>query len=241
MKLSAHCQHAPRASSEAGLTLIESIAAIVVVAILVVAIGPVIAFSTATRIQARRIEWGTQAARSYLDGVRSGTITPPPIAQHNPTGATGTARLLSYVQYLNAVAVPPNGNLNCDNTTGPTGMSPGYCTAPAPTNTYALYCIDGDGDGQCRPNLRDFVVQASGVQRDNGTISPERGYFMAIRVYRTDGFQGSEPLRSSTSTERAREKTAAGGLGARKLPIFETILEVTPGSATFNDIRNRLN
>ncbi|NES72920.1 MAG: prepilin-type N-terminal cleavage/methylation domain-containing protein, partial [Okeania sp. SIO2D1] len=41
--------------SEAGFTIIESLIAIIIVGILMVAIAPVIAFSAATRLQARRV------------------------------------------------------------------------------------------------------------------------------------------------------------------------------------------
>ena len=64
----------PPTSGESGFTIIESLIALVVVAILMVAIAPVIVFSTATRVQSRRIELGTQAAKSYIEGVRTGAI-----------------------------------------------------------------------------------------------------------------------------------------------------------------------
>ena len=48
--------------------------AVVVVSILLTAILPMIILSTATRVQARRVDLATQAARGYIDGVRSGVI-----------------------------------------------------------------------------------------------------------------------------------------------------------------------
>lgn len=240
-------RYPPRPNSEAGLTLIESLLAVIVVAILVVAIGPVIALSAATRIQARRVEWGAQAARSYLDGIRAGTITPPPIFEYDPSGADATAKLQDTIAELNNVTAPPSGTLNCDPASPPSGYGSGYCGNPAPTSNYALYCIDGNGNGQCTANdIKDFVVQASGVRRPPaaGTLTQtqraERGYLMSIRVYRADGFQGSEAFLKSDSGTRRRDNTAASGLGKRKAPILETILEVTPDSATFSDIEQRL-
>ena len=64
-------------SNESGFTIIESLIAIIVVAILLVAIAPVLALSVATRVQARRVELATQAAKAYIDGVSSGTIPTP--------------------------------------------------------------------------------------------------------------------------------------------------------------------
>jgi prepilin-type N-terminal cleavage/methylation domain-containing protein len=57
-------------SSESGFTIIESLVAILVASILLAAIAPVLVISTATRVQARRIELATQAAKAFVDGVR---------------------------------------------------------------------------------------------------------------------------------------------------------------------------
>jgi type II secretory pathway pseudopilin PulG len=48
--------------------------AIIVVTVLMVAIGPVVAMSVAARVQARRVERASEAAKTYVDGVRSGAI-----------------------------------------------------------------------------------------------------------------------------------------------------------------------
>ncbi|MUL36941.1 hormogonium polysaccharide secretion pseudopilin HpsB [Gloeocapsopsis dulcis] len=64
-------------NSQSGFTIIESLMAVIVVGILMSAIAPAIALSVATRVQARRVELASQAARTYIDGIRSGTITPP--------------------------------------------------------------------------------------------------------------------------------------------------------------------
>ena len=61
-------------SRDGGYTIIESLVAMVVVAVLMIAIAPVMAFSVATRVQARRVELATQAARTYIDALRTGAI-----------------------------------------------------------------------------------------------------------------------------------------------------------------------
>jgi len=43
-----------------------------------IAIAPVMAFSVATRVQARRVELATQAARTYINALRAGAIKPVP-------------------------------------------------------------------------------------------------------------------------------------------------------------------
>jgi prepilin-type N-terminal cleavage/methylation domain-containing protein len=61
-------------SRDGGYTIIESLVAMIVVSVLMIAIAPVMAFSVATRVQARRMELATQAARAYIDGLRTGAI-----------------------------------------------------------------------------------------------------------------------------------------------------------------------
>jgi type II secretory pathway pseudopilin PulG len=62
---------------DGGYTIIESLVAMIVVSMLMIAIAPVMAFSVATRVQARRIELATQAARAYIDALRTGAFQSP--------------------------------------------------------------------------------------------------------------------------------------------------------------------
>jgi prepilin-type N-terminal cleavage/methylation domain-containing protein len=68
-------QNLPK-SRDGGYTIIESLVAMIVVSVLMIAIAPVMAFSVATRVQARRMELATQAARAYIDALRTGAIKP---------------------------------------------------------------------------------------------------------------------------------------------------------------------
>jgi len=61
-------------SRDSGYTIIESLVAMIVVSVLMIAIAPVMAFSVATRVQARRMELATQVARAYIDALRAGAI-----------------------------------------------------------------------------------------------------------------------------------------------------------------------
>jgi prepilin-type N-terminal cleavage/methylation domain-containing protein len=63
--------------SESGVTLIESLVAVVVVSILVASIAPMIALSVASRVQARRIDLAVQHGRSYSEGLQSKTLPIP--------------------------------------------------------------------------------------------------------------------------------------------------------------------
>ena len=55
----------------------KGLVAMIMVAALMSAIGSVIALSVGIRIQARRVELATRAAKSYIDGLNSGVISPP--------------------------------------------------------------------------------------------------------------------------------------------------------------------
>ena len=87
-------------SRDGGYTIIESLVAMIVVSVLMIAIAPVMAFSVATRVQARRMELATQAARAYIDALRTGAIE-----RNDPRGFP-----------LPDAAAPSNGNgLYCIN------------------------------------------------------------------------------------------------------------------------------
>lgn len=71
---------------DGGYTIIESLVAMIVVSVLMIAIAPVMAFSVATRVQARRVELATQAARAYIDALRTGAIRPIGSTPASPPG-----------------------------------------------------------------------------------------------------------------------------------------------------------
>lgn len=83
-----------RNSSEAGYTILEGIMAIVVVSVMMIAIGPVIALSVGTRLQAKRTQMATQAARSYIDYVKGLDVDAD---EHPPVSSTA----------VNEVDAPP--------------------------------------------------------------------------------------------------------------------------------------
>ncbi len=67
----------PRQSAQSGFTIVEALMALIIASILLVGLAPIVVLSVASRVQARRVDLGTQAARSYIDGLRAGVITPP--------------------------------------------------------------------------------------------------------------------------------------------------------------------
>jgi prepilin-type N-terminal cleavage/methylation domain-containing protein len=199
-----------RCSSDSGFTIIESLIAIVVASVLLAAVAPVIVLATASRVQARRIELGTQAARTYIDGVKTGVISAP--------ASTDAVELKDF-------APPTVGSLTCN--------ANAYCTVPAtPANT--LYCIDGDGGGCTVGNSKDLLVQA--FRYNTASTSANAGYQLAVRVYRADGFDSNGILKKAPT----KQATFTGGLGDRKAPLVEMTTAIASQTSSFNDLCNRL-
>ena len=117
-------------SRDGGYTIIESLVAMIVVSVLMIAIAPVMAFSVATRVQARRMELATQAARTYIDALRTGALRPPGSTPASLPGFPTPDAALA--------AVPP--------------------TIPAaPTDRNQLYCGKPDCTGTT--GSQEFLVQ----------------------------------------------------------------------------------
>jgi prepilin-type N-terminal cleavage/methylation domain-containing protein len=216
-----HRKHPPTTqSSQSGFTIIESLVAILVVAILLTAIAPVIVLSVATRVQAKRIETATDAAKTYIDGVRSGAISVP------PSPITDSTSIASY-------GPPAVGSLTC-------GTGTGYCSSPA-TN---LYCVSNDGNACTTTNTRNFVIQAIRLNQATVTsgetttniIDPTRGYQLGVRVYRASGFSSDG---GNLKKAPSRQPTFTGGAGDRKAPLVEMTTEISK-NVTFSDLCDRL-
>ncbi|MCC3453463.1 MAG: type II secretion system protein [Microcoleus sp. PH2017_40_RAT_O_B] len=106
-------------SRDGGYTIIESLVAMIVVSVLMIAIAPVMAYSVATRVQARRMELATQAAKAYINALRTGAIRPAGSIPASPPGFP-----------TSDPAVPP-------------------ATPAAPTDLNVLYCVNLDDKPGC--------------------------------------------------------------------------------------------
>lgn len=208
-------------NSEGGFTIIESLVAILVVSILLVAIAPVLSLSLATRVQSRRVELATQAARSYIDAVKTKKIAPPV-----ETGATTT---------LTAYSAPTaTGTLTCD------ANFP--CTAPTGSS---LYCVDFDGiiddsDGKLKcknTSVTDMIVQGFRYNPANSNSNDAaKGYALGVRVYRADAFNDSTALLTSTSLPNNKQTTFTGGVGQRKAPLVEMTTDINDTVPKYSDL-----
>jgi prepilin-type N-terminal cleavage/methylation domain-containing protein len=213
-------------SKQEGFTIIESLVAIVIVSILLAAIGPVIVLSVANRVQARRIETASQAARSYIDGVRIKRIESP-LA---PSVVSPNKKDISTYD-------PPvsSSSFNCDTNS--------YCTNTGTTSTTStnLYCIDFDGDSKCKnTSNKDTIIQAF-----RNTDSSSTGYALGIRVYRADAFSGatlkaSNQKIASSNENHKQQNTFTGGLGSKQTPLLEMTTEISDIVPKYGELCNRI-
>lgn len=228
-----HKQQQASSSSESGFTIIESLVAIIVASILLSAIAPVIVLSVATRVQAKRIETATDAAKSYIEGIRSGGITSlPPVTSTRPSPCDSNIDNLKAV--ISCIPAPPTGTLTCPT---PTAGSISECSVvPSPTD-FKLYCmnVDGNGCSNSTNGNKNFIIQASGY--NPVSTATAEGYILGVRVYRVDGFTSDGgDLKKAPS----KQNTFAAGVGDRKSPLIEMTTEITNTSTTFENICNRL-
>jgi prepilin-type N-terminal cleavage/methylation domain-containing protein len=226
-------QQLPLQSSQSGFTIIESLVALIVAGILLAAIAPVLVLSTATRVQARRVEQATQAAKAFIDGVGAKTISDVDnkIAVTTLTAATAanlrTVSSSSSDYLLSTVLVPSTDKkgLFCFNKDA---------TIIAPSNpTTAPTCTAS----QVQFYIQPFRLAVSGSDADKG-----QGYRLAVRVYRGDAFSGTDALKK-TSDDDGKQKTQAtftGGLGNRKVPLVEMTTEIVRGQPSYSALCDRL-
>lgn len=206
-------------SSQAGYTILEGVMAIVVASVMLALVGPVIAFSVGTRVQAKRVELSAQAGKTYIDAVKSNIVTDKDGVVTPPTPKT-TA--------LQSVAAPNTGTLDC--------IAGKLCTPTSPD--YQLYCVDFDGSGKCELNsVTDMIVQGAAYQPT--VTSADSGYSLGVRVYRANSFAADITLKPPIKSD----SLVTNALGDRKLPLAQMTTEVPPSgksSSSFNDLKDRL-
>lgn len=208
-------------SDQSGYTIIESLVAMIVVAVLMSAVAPVIALSVGTRVQARRVELATQAAKSYIDWVKSDP------ANNAPSVIAGE---------LKDAPAPNSGSLACNGNQ--------YCTTPTPAMYNDLFCVNGDDTPGCSTDsLTDMVVQG---MRFQNSLDASLGYALGVRVYRADAFQETNlcgpSLENPTAScpTRTQQSTVTNAIGNRKLPVLQLTTEISPTQSSFQNLCNRI-
>ncbi|MBD2293553.1 type II secretion system protein [Anabaena sphaerica FACHB-251] len=206
----------PFTLNNSGFTILESLVGMLVASLLLAAITPVLVMSTAIRVQARRVELATQAARTFIDGVRIGSVTAPTIVSQISAN-TDTHRNLT---------ISPNDYLITT-----TEM-------PAPTSATDLYCYNQNGiisSTDCVNNL--FYIQAGRIVQ---STQKNDGYRLAIRVYRAD-IDFSKTIKINTgATSRQTASPVTAGLGDKQAPLMEMTTEIANTRTTFQALCQRL-
>ncbi|HEY9700821.1 MAG TPA: hormogonium polysaccharide secretion pseudopilin HpsB, partial [Allocoleopsis sp.] len=203
-----------------GFTILESLVAIIVVALLMTMMAPVLVFSVGTRVQAKRVEIATQAANNYISGLKTGAIPTPNyiVKVNNYTSAYSPTD--ANKSLISANIAPPSNTLPTCNAITVTTNS-GYCQNAASTDpiqtkqtTVSLYCIpldDVDVDtvttndtGCTNTSNKDLVIQVvrsvyETTPDTNTTLvtDPSKGYIVGVRVYRADAFTTGSTLLAS--------------------------------------------
>ncbi|AKG23334.1 hormogonium polysaccharide secretion pseudopilin HpsB [Calothrix sp. 336/3] len=201
-------------SDESGFTIIESLVALLVAAILLASVSPVLVISTATRVQARRVELAAQAAKTFIDGVRTKTITEPTEALTALSVSTTRTVSSSTSDYL-------------------------VSSAAVPTDTTKLYCFNKDGSiaaPGCTSNL--FYIQAVKLQVSGSDPDKGQGYRLGIRIYRSDAQFGS--LIKTSDSNGSVQTAFTGGVGNRRTPLLEMTTEITRGLPSYSALCDRL-
>lgn len=218
-------------SNQSGFSLLEALMAVVVVSILMTAILPMIILSTATRVQSRRVDLATQAARGYVDGVRSGTIniidpTPAFPATFINDNAVDSARN----QYFQNVAAPSSVNI-------------------ADLNGIQGIKVDTNGNSFNVTDPQDLVIQP---MRTGGTDLATQGFYMQVRVYRADAFTQDATgnlngIQAGLTLQTGNGDTCPNGRGivtstggGKNCPLVVMRVDINPSTSTMNQIKNRL-
>jgi prepilin-type N-terminal cleavage/methylation domain-containing protein len=212
-----------RRSQESGFSLLESLVAVAVVSILIVAIAPMVALSTSARVNARRIDQATQAARSYVDAVRGGVIDttsfPASLIQNNPYNSAKASNQYTF----ESVSVPTNSisltaSSSCQAVTN----------AVLGSTTVLGACVDSNGNGFSVNDPQDLFVQPMRSGSNDATILKKQGFWLAVRVYRADALSGSAALRDGTEASCNTGRTAFASTAAITCPIVTVRSQILP-------------
>ncbi len=215
--LKSKSRRSPDSEQDLGFSLLESLVAVAVVSILIVSIAPMVALSTSARINARRVDQATQAARSYIDAVRGGIIDTT-----NFPSALISNTVNSQGQYMLEVNVPTNStslsaSSNCQAVT----------TAVLGSASVLGTCVDANGNGFSVNDPQDLFVQPMRTGVSDNTLKL-KGFSLAVRVYRADALSGSAALRKGTEDSCGQSKTAFSSTASVTCPIVTMRSQIFP-------------
>ena len=222
-----------RMAPSSGFTLIESLVAMIVISITLVAIVPPIFWATGTRVQNRRAEQALAIAQGELDRVRgvlersedpSAANLPPQVTKAEFASYRGPNPKSPWVSKMRST----NPDFNTAET------STDNIQFPASADTYIP--VDTDGDGKA-----DFLVQAfrdPGVCVVNPCVAPAtpRIFAMKVRVYSAIAI-GSELANLETQKAALIGTTGTGQARNRPLAVLSSQVARSVSSSALDQRR----
>ncbi|TAG87852.1 MAG: type II secretion system protein [Oscillatoriales cyanobacterium] len=199
-------------SQEAGYTIIESLVAMIVVSVLMIAIAPVMAYSVATRVQAKRIEMATQAAKTYIEALRSEALKQG--TQGFPTQYTTNNQLENTPAPANSNALYciDNDGKNCTSDSNQGLLVQGYYFNKSPATT-----------DPTRTGYSLIVrVYRAGAFKDGGTLTTQK--------------------KQADQNIQVQQGISSAGLGNLKAPLVEIRTEIgaTDRQGAYNSFCDRI-
>lgn len=226
-------------SSTAGFTLIESLVAIVVISITLVAITPPIFWATGTRVQNRRAEQALALAQGEIDRVRA------EIERGGTPSVDDLPKSIGATDNLKLHPGPAPGaawdkvRSTADNVVPDTERQIPAGTARYPlTSQYIPVYTSKDG----KPDFLIQVFRNDGICDKSGTLIPctaadtPRVFSMMVRVYAGIAAQSSSP---TLQTEKASltGSTGTGQSGFRPLAVLSSKVARSVNSKSLEQYR----
>lgn len=202
--------HQRQHSSQEGLSLIECLVAIIIIALTVVAITPPIMLATATRVQSRRAEQANQIAQGELDRVRS------IVERGGPTYAAGLLPASAGTSINNVAAAASALS------SGPL-LTPATCTGSRYPDTLATLTqlVRVDVNGDCQIDYAMQVFRNDGIT-PAGETAPY-SFTMGVRVYAVYPGEATLPplqtTRASLILGTGPRDTISPGAGQQRRPL----------------------
>lgn len=172
---------ATRSGTEQGLSLIECLVAMIIIAITVVAITPPIMLATGTRIHIRRADQANQVAQAEVDRVRAIVELEADkllVSKLPPTAPAGTTNLKTV-----AAATPSN----TPSATSPLLSRNRSCGNLYPDNNVAInQVVLVDTNADCTPEFMMQVFRTVGTAtelRDSANTPIPYSFDVGVRVY----------------------------------------------------------
>lgn len=171
-----------RTAAAPGLTLIECLVAIVIIALTVVSVTPPVFLATASRVQSRRAEQANQIAQGEIDRIRTLVERQDYSFQTLPS-STGN---INNIQAFQAPAGVNTGLLasagNCANPYPQAATAP---PAPPITPVSATQLVPVDINGDCTPEYAMQVFRSEGCVPAEFVSQnpPPYSFYVGVRVY----------------------------------------------------------